>query len=253
MAIVAPVAAYPLLFDVATLVRAETDLASLVNDQRTTEGLVPLQLDPEAMAIAEERARTMAATDVMSHTDPGGRTVFDAIDAAGIRWFGAGEVLVWNTYATEPESTERAVTAWLASADHRQIILSGKYNYAGFGAAVSPTTGIRYYAGVLLRIPDTTGGWARFRSARVQILSAVKARVTVHWVGADTRLQALTAGLRDFEVQRRVVGGAWYSLGWTRLTSLSTTLLRHRTYEFRIRARDNAGNVGGWSSAFVRT
>lgn len=254
MSVVGPAAgAYPGLFDVATLVRAESDLATLVNDQRASQGLVPLQVDPEAIAIAEQRAKTMASSDVMSHIGPDGSTVFDAIDAAGINWFGAGEVLVWNTYPTESESTEQAVTAWLDSVSHREIILSGDYNYVGFGAAVSPTTGIRYYAGVLLKVPDMTGGWARFRSASVQILSASRARVTVHWLGSDTRLQVLTAGLRDFEVQRRLVGGAWHSLGRTRLTSLATTLLRHRTYEFRIRARDNAGNLGVWSSAFVRT
>lgn len=246
-------ATYPGPFDLATLARAETDLGTLINGQRTGQGLVALQLDPEAMAIAKKRAETMAAMDLLSHVGPDGLTVFDAINAAGITWMGAGEVLVWNNYATEPESTAQAVSAWLASPSHRSIILSSGYNYAGFGAAVSLATGNRYYAGVLLKSPDKTGGWTKAGSASVQVLDAMTARVTVRWTGSDTRLQVLTAGLRDFEVQRRVTGGTWRSLGFRTGTSVSESLPRTRTYDYRIRARDRAGNRGAWALVFVTT
>ena len=158
-----------------------------------------------------------------------------------------------NTYPTEPESTRQAVSTWLASPGHRSIILSSDYNYAGFGAAVSSTTGNRYYAGVLLKAPDKTGGWTKAGAASVQILDATRARLTVRWMGSDTRLQVLTAGLRDFEVQRRVAGGAWHSLGFRTGTSVTELLPRARTYEYRIRARDRAGNRGAWRSVSVRT
>jgi uncharacterized protein YkwD len=246
-------AAYPGPFDLATLVQARTDLATLVNDERAGQGLVALRLDPGAMAIAEQRAKTMAAMDVLSHTGADGYTVFDAINAAGITWFAAGEVLVWNNYPAEPESTLQAVSAWLGSPSHRSIILSSDYNYAGFGAAVSSTTGNRYYASLLLKAPDKTGGWTKAGSASVQALDATKARVTVRWTGSDTRLQVLTAGLRDFEVQRRVVGGTWQSLGMTTHTSLSVTVTRGKVYDVRVRARDKAGNRGAWSSVSVTT
>jgi hypothetical protein len=57
----------------------------------------------------------------------------------------------------------------------------------------------------------------------------------------------LTAGLRDYEVQRRVVGGSWRALGYRTTTSVTETLPRARTYEYRIRARDKVGNRGAWS------
>jgi uncharacterized protein YkwD len=246
-------ATYPGPFDFATLLRAEADLGTLVNGQRAGQGLVALQLDPEAMAIAKRRAETMAAMDVLSHVGPDGLTVFDAIDAAGITWMGAGEVLVWNNYATEPESTVQAVSAWLASPSHRSIILSSGYNYAGFGAAVSSATGNRYYAGVLLKAPDQTGGWAKAGPSSVLALDATKTQVTVRWTGSDTRLQVLTAGLRDFEVQRRVVGGTWRSLGLRTVTTVTEIVPRARTYEYRIRARDKAANLGAWTTISVTT
>lgn len=239
-------------FDVLALAQARTDLVTLVNDQRAAHGLVALQVASKATALAASRAESMASMDTLSHTGPDGQTVFDAIRASGMTWYGAGEVIVRNTAPTEPESTAQAVAAWLASPVHQSIMLSSDYNYVGFGAAVS-AAGSRYYAGVFLKLPDLTAGWARIGRISATPLDATKSRVTVRWTGGDTRLQVLTAGLRDFEVQRRLAGGTWQSAGTTAHSILSVTLPRGKTYEFRVRSRDQAGHRSAWSSASVRT
>ena len=238
-------------FDLATLAHAEASLVTRVNSERSARGLIALRLDPDAVAIARQRAETMAATDVMSHKNPDGSDVFDAIVAAGIPWFGAGEVLVWNSWPTETDSTTQAVAAWFGSPPHATILLSSNYNYAGFGAAVSPVSGKRYYAGVILKRTDRTAAWAKAGSTSQRIVGASKTRVTVRWTGGDPRLQVLTAGLRDYEVQRRVLGGSWRALGYRTTTSVTETLPRARTYEYRIRARDKVGNRGAWSTITV--
>jgi uncharacterized protein YkwD len=242
-----PAAAALPAFDLTTLAQAEASLGELVNRERAAQGLVAYQVDPDAMAIARSRAETMAATDHLSHDNPDGTNVFDAIAAAGIPWFGAGEVIVWNNYAAAPDSTSQAVSAWLGSPSHRAILLSADYNYVGFGAAVSPISGNRYDAGVVLKRTDRTGAWARTTASSSQVVGSTRARVTVRWTGGDARLQVLTAGLRDYEVQRRVVGGAWRSLGYRTTTSATETVPRARTYEYRNRARDRAGNRGAWA------
>jgi Cysteine-rich secretory protein family len=251
-ALAGPASAALPVFDLTTLVQAETDLGQLVNRERAAEGLVEFQIDPDAMAIARQRAQTMAAADVLSHRNPDGTNVFDAIVAAGIPWFGAGEVIVWNNYPAAPDSTEQAVAAWMGSPSHRALVLSSNYNYAGFGAAVSSVSGRRYYAGVLLKRTDRTAAWAEALMPTTRILDATHTQVTVRWTGGDPRLQVLTAGLRDYEVQRRVVGGAWRALGFRTTTSVTETLPSARTYEYRIRARDNAGNGGGWALITVK-
>jgi hypothetical protein len=240
------------VFDLTTIARAETDLGLLINQQRVAAGLIQLQVDPDAMAIARQRAETMAAADVLSHQNPDGTDVFDAIVAAGIPWFGAGEVIVWNNYPTAPDSTAHAVSAWMGSSPHRSIVMSGDYNYAGFGAAVSPVSGNRYYAGVFLKRTDRTAAWARVGTTATRIVDATHTQVTVRWTGGDPRLQVLTAGLRDYEVQRRVVGGTWRALGYRTTTSVTETLPAARTYEYRIRARDKVGNQGLWALLTVR-
>jgi uncharacterized protein YkwD len=233
-------------FDLSTLVQAEAALATQVNDQRKAQGLIALQIDPAVVAIARQRAETMAAADVLSHTNPDGSDVFDQIIAAGIPWFGAGEVIVWNSWPAATDSTAQAVSAWFGSAPHRSILLSTDFNYAGFGAAVSPVSGRRYYAGVLVKRTDRTAAWAKPGTTSQQVVDSTRAKVTVRWTGGDPRLQVLTAGLRDYEVQRRVLGGSWRSLGYRTTSSVTETLPRARTYEYRIRARDKVGNRSTW-------
>ena len=239
-------------FDAPTLDLAGTDLATQLNGRRVALGLVPLQVDPNATAMAVNRAGAMASMDALGHAGPDGQTTFDAIRASGMTWFGAGEVLAFNTYPGEAESTGRAVADWLASPVHAAIVLSNDYNYVGFAAAVA-ATGNRYYAGVFLKVPDHTPGWATVGRATATVADAAASRVTLRWTGGDVRLQVLTAGLRDFEVQRRLAGGAWQAAAVTTRTNLTISVARGRIYEFRVRSRDRAGNRSAWSLVSITT
>ncbi len=238
-------------FDSSTLLQAEIHLGSLVNAERGSHGLVALEFDPDVMAIARQRAETMAGTDLLSHTNPDGSSVFDVIVQAGIPWFGAGEVIGWNSYPSEADSTAEVVAAWLVSPSHRAVLLSADFNYVGFGVAVSPITGYRYYAGVFLRRTDRTSAWVKAGTTSVVPFDVTRSRVTVRWTGGDPLLQVLTAGVQDYEIQRRVVGGAWRALGLRTGTSVTETLPRARTYQYRIRARDKAANIGTWTLVSV--
>jgi uncharacterized protein YkwD len=239
-------------FDLATVAQAESHLLTMVNSERAARGLVALQLDPDVAAIARQRAETMATTGVLSHQNPDGSDVFDSIASAGIPWFGAAEVIVWNSYVTEADTTTQAVSMWMNSAPHATILLSGDFNYVGYGAAVSASTGNRYFAGVLVKRTDRTAAWAKPGTVTTRVVDATRTQVTVRWTGGDPRLQVLTAGLSDYEVQRRVVGGSWRALGYRTTTSASEILPRARTYEYRVRARDKAGNRGLWVLVTVR-
>jgi hypothetical protein len=192
----------------------------------------------------------MAENDMMSHTEPNGQKVFDRIRDAGLTWYGAGEIIAWNNYPTEFSAAE-AIQAWMDSPGHREIMISTGYNYVGYGAAVS-ATGKRYYAGVFVKEPDETGGWAHFRTVSKQSLSRHRVRVTIRWSGGDTRLQVLTAGFRKFEVQRRRVGGTWASWGTTTATHRTVTWTRPYDRQVRIRAQDKAGNWGTWRVVRIR-
>lgn len=235
-----------------SIAAAERIAFDLTNQRRTGAGLVTLKADPRLSSLARDRAAYMAAHDTFSHTQADGTTVFDLIAAEGITWYGAGEIIAWNTAAALDYSASYAVKAWMDSPGHRAIIMSTGYNYVGFGLAISPTTGRRYWAGVYLKGPDRTGAWAKIASASSTAVDSASARVTVKWSGNDTKLQVLTAGLRSYQAQKRTDGGAWTDDGTMTTTTLTRTWARGHVYDIRVRASDKAGNWGAWSMVTVR-
>lgn len=226
-----------------TLTDAEDRVLALINRDRAAAGLVAVRADSRLREIARARSNDMVARSYFAHEQPDGRNVFDLIEANGIRWYAAGEIIAWNTWPTLADSAAAADTGWLESPGHRAVVLSRDYNYAGFGLAVAPD-GRKLWTGVFLKGPDRTRPTARTTSFSRPSATAVR----LVWRGGDVRLQTLTAGLRDFQVQRRLPGGTW---SWVTRSTTATTrtvsVSRGRTYEFRVRSRDRAGNVSRWS------
>jgi uncharacterized protein YkwD len=235
----------------ATSPTSPDGLKTRTNRRRNTAGLVVVRNDPDLARIARDRARVMAQNDKMDHTEPDGTTVFDRIRNAGLTWYGAGEIIAWNSYSGQKSSVKNVISAWMNSSGHRSIMLSSGYNYVGFGMSIS-SSGKRYFAGVFAKEPDETGARTELGSVTRSPVDGDSVRVKVRWSGKDPRLQVLTAGLGRFEVQRRRVGGDWTSWTTTTATSKAVTWLRDEDHEVRVRARDKRGNWGKWKSLRVK-
>ena len=252
VAAVAPAPSAPVAqaADALTIGQAEARMVALLNQDRAGAGLTAYRVDARLSAIARARSVNMATYDYLSHTQPDGRKFFDYLNDAGITWYGAGEIIAWNTWPDLASSAAAANQGWLGSSSHRAVIMSSDYNYVGVGVAQA-SNGRFYWTAIAIKGPDRTGAVGRMRDAARATGSAVDGRLPVRitWAGADVRLQVLTAGLRNFDVQLRRDGGSWSNI-W--LGTTSTSQLRYfapgHVYEFRVRARDNRGNVGGWST-----
>jgi uncharacterized protein YkwD len=231
---------------------AEKHVLALTNKQRTDRGLVALRWDARIAELARDRATYMAETGRFAHTEADGADVFDMIVDNDIAWYGAGEIIAWNTAGPLDYSASFAVQGWMGSPAHKAIVLSTSYNYVGFGLAIDPDSGKRYWAGVYLKGPDRTAAYARMKGVTTARYDAQRSKVTLTWAGGDTRLQVLTSGLRYYQLQRRKNGGAWYTYDLTTRTSLTRLWTRGATYEFRVRARDKAGNWGKWAAVTVK-
>jgi hypothetical protein len=238
-----------------TISAAETLMAQTLNADRARAGLLPVRLDGRLTTIARARSADMAAKHYFSHTQPDGRTVFSILSAKGIKWYSAGEIIAWNTWGLLSESVTAANTGWLNSATHRSIIMATSYNYMGVGLAIDGS-GKKLWTAVFIKGPDRTGGWVTMNSvaqpATVSIASetatASYRTVSVSWRGGDVRLVVLTAGFRNYQVQRRMDGGLWtWVTTWTTGTSRSINVYTGHTYNMRVRACDKAGNCGRWA------
>jgi uncharacterized protein YkwD len=246
----ATVGAADLSVDPATVNAEEAHLISFLNADRAALGLVPVRVDARLMAMARARSTDMIVNDYFSHTQPDGRNVFDILNASGITWYGAGEIIAWNNYPMDV-SASTANHQWLGSPDHLAIVISKDYNYVGVGLAVDPVTGKKMWTAIYMKGPDRTGAQARLGTPSLGTGTWTTRRVTLRWTGSDVRLQVLTAGLRSFVLQRKVDSGAWKTiLGTTNRSLVLSVAKGHRT-QFRVAARDRAGNRGAWSTVTV--
>ena len=98
--------------------------------------------DPELMWAAQTRANYMAATQVCSHH---GYHAYNLVIQSGQRFTGGGEVVACNNY---PNSADVAVRGWLASPEHRELLLQPNLTQIGIGTAVGKN-GICYWSVVV--------------------------------------------------------------------------------------------------------
>ncbi len=230
----------------------EMGMVSELNADRTSRGLVSVRVDARLMAIARARSVDMVQKSYFSHVQPDGRNVFDILREQSVKWYGAGEIIAWNT-STWDATTSVANRGWMNSTGHRAIITSSNYNYVGVGLAFDPSSGKKMWTAVFIKGPDRTAAKATVYTPRVVASpSASTRKVKVAWTGYDPRLQVLTSGLRSYDIQRRVDGGEWTTLvSSTTLRVTYFTVPTGHFYEFRIAARDNAGNDGAWMTRVI--
>jgi len=114
-----------------------SQVVSLINDHRTSMGLVALQVSPTLTNAAVWKARHMAEYQYMQHDDPAppvARTVGDRLAACG---YPVGSVGWGENIAYGYQTPSAVVQAWLNSSGHRANIENSSYRATGVGAAAA--------------------------------------------------------------------------------------------------------------------
>jgi hypothetical protein len=223
---------------------AEELVLTRINEERAAVDLRPMRMDGRIRRVAQARSGDMVARHYFDHTDPDGLKPWDHLNAAGIDWWGAGEIIALNSVSPIRDAARKAVDQWMHSSGHHDLMMSTTFNYAGVGVAMDG--GVSYWTVVFIQGPDRTAPKAQVTS----VSSANGSRAArVHWEGSDPRLVTATAGVISYDLQRRRYGGSW-SIVRSRVTGIAASIggVRGVRYQFRVRARDAAGNVGDWSA-----
>lgn len=105
----------------------EIKMLELVNRERAKEGLPPLKADPEMTRVARAHSRDMFARGYFAHNTPEGKTPFDRMRAANVRFIAAGENLALA------QTLEIAHTNLMNSPGHRANILHPSFGRLGIG------------------------------------------------------------------------------------------------------------------------
>jgi len=111
----------------------DTAIVDQVNAVRSQAGLRALRVNGELASAARAHSSEMASLGYFSHTSADGRSMADRVRAsypAGRRW-AVGENLLWSSPGV---GSARSVTVWMASPEHRAIVLSAAWRDVGCGA-----------------------------------------------------------------------------------------------------------------------
>jgi uncharacterized protein YkwD len=233
-----------------TVDQAEAEMVRLLNEDRTTRGIAAVRVDPRVMTIARARSTDMATKGYFDHLQPDGRTVFDMIQAAGIAWSSAGEIIAWNTWPTLLSSAAAANQGWLDSPGHYAILTDSSYNSLGVGLAVD-STGKKLWTAVFVREPTTTVTSVTTVAAPSRPSFRVTLSANHHHAYLRWGTPTAPAGIKYYQVQKRVGTGAWAMILRTTAHSATRYTYLHRHYRFRVRAIDTLGHAGTWS--YVRS
>lgn len=223
---------------------AESIVLKRINTERKDRGLRAIRMDGRIRAVAQARSQDMVDRAYFSHTDPDGKLPWDHLKDAGIAYYAAGEIIAMNGTSPIDAAAVRAVQQWMGSSGHKAQIVSTSFNYAGVGVAVAEN-GASYWTVVFIEGADRTKPKATLTKASSAVGSST---AKLRWSGTDPKLVTHTAGLASYDVQRRTGGGTWTTIrSRTTATSLTKSGTTGVRYEFRVRARDKAGNIGAWS------
>ena len=117
----------------------EKQVLDLVNAERAKYGLSALTWADDLANIARAHSQDMIRRNYFDHTDPDGRSPFDRLKNAGIRYRYAAENIAYGQ-----KSPAAVMNAWMNSSGHRKNILNANLKEIGVGA-VSSSGGTIYW------------------------------------------------------------------------------------------------------------
>ncbi len=109
------------------------EVVSATNNERIKAGLPTLSYSEKLADAARRKADNMFSENYWAHNSPSGKSPWTWFKAVGYNYLYAGENL-----AKDFGSTDRMVSAWMASPTHRDNIVNAKYSEIGL--AVVPGT-----------------------------------------------------------------------------------------------------------------
>lgn len=119
----------------SSLTEDEKEILELINNQRTSNGLSPLEIDDDLQNVARIKAQDMVDNNYFAHESPTYGSPFDMIKNNQITYRTAGENIAGNS------DNKKAVEAWMNSESHKNNILNNSYNYTGIAVVNSSKYG----------------------------------------------------------------------------------------------------------------
>lgn len=119
----------------ATIAQTRAALTCLLNAARAERRLAPLRVEAHLQTAAQRYARALDPAKPLTHSGRGGSSPLDRIADAGYGRGASGFSAAETLGRSQGDLSAPAIrmTAWLASASTRKLLLSAKYRDVGIG------------------------------------------------------------------------------------------------------------------------
>lgn len=110
----------------------------LINQRRSSRGLVKLRPNAKLRLAAERHSRNMTRHDFFAHVSPRGTTPLERVQAAGYlsgaRSWAVGENIAWGQQ--QLATPRQIMRSWMRSPAHRANILNRRFRHIGIGISL---------------------------------------------------------------------------------------------------------------------
>jgi uncharacterized protein YkwD len=131
----------------------EQQVFSLINDARASQGLNPLNMQPQLSNAAYSHSNDMACNDFVDHSGSDASSWYDRVSAQGYANYNSARE---NIYVGDPEfggTPQGAFTWWMNSQVHRDNILNPDVVEIGIGYSYNPNSSYGGYYTVVFARP----------------------------------------------------------------------------------------------------
>jgi len=131
----------------STASEVEREMLALINQERTSRGLDPLQLERQLNESSEDHGAWMLNTDRFSHAGSGGSSATQRMQSAGFDLEGSwrtGENIAWQSERGAPGISDDVAQLHqnlMNSPGHRANILNPDFKYIGIGVETGDVQG----------------------------------------------------------------------------------------------------------------
>jgi uncharacterized protein YkwD len=116
----------------------------LVNRDRATEGLPPMQIDEQLAQAAQNHAEDMLRRNYFSHYSPEGQTPTDRLMAVGGTGYPSENIVMRESTRFRHiniQALEEFQDQWMHSPKHRHSLMNPNLEKFGYGFAIDPASG----------------------------------------------------------------------------------------------------------------
>ncbi|MBO3676802.1 CAP domain-containing protein [Streptomyces sp. NEAU-YJ-81] len=106
---------------------SETEVLTLVNEEREKAGCAPVTADPKLAQLAEDFSEDMSLRQFFDHISPDGDSPWDRAESAGILDLGGENI------ARGQSDAQAVMDSWMNSSGHRANILNCSFKRLGVG------------------------------------------------------------------------------------------------------------------------